>query len=106
MVILETTFKELNKAVKRKLTKKELDETLFSLGFELESVENDNLKIEITPDRPDLLSTQGLARLLKAYLGKEKGLVKYKIKKSDILFFLYCCLFLHCLHLKRQLPFH
>ena len=84
MVILETTFKELNKAVKRKLTKKELDETLFSLGFELESVENDNLKIEITPDRPDLLSTQGLARLLKAYLGKEKGLVNYKIKKSDI----------------------
>ena len=82
MVILETSFKELNKAIGKKLSQKELDETLSSLGFELDSVENDNLKIEITPDRPDLLSTQGLARLLKAYLGL-KVETNYKIKKSN-----------------------
>jgi len=83
MVILETTFKELNKSVGKKLAKQELDEILFNLGFELETVENDNIKVEITPDRPDLLSTQGLARLLKAYLGIKPGLQEYKIKKSN-----------------------
>lgn len=84
MVILDTTFKELNKSIGKKLTQKELDEILYNLGLELESVEKDNIKVEITPDRPDLLSTQGLARALKAYLGIKTGLVEYKIKKSDI----------------------
>ncbi len=84
MVILETTFKELNKSIGKNLTEKQLYEILFNLGFELESVEKNDIKIEITPNRPDLLSTQGLGRLLKAYIGKKTGLCEYKIKKSDI----------------------
>ncbi len=84
MVILETNFTELNKAIGKKLTKKELEDTLFDIGMELENVEKDEIKIEITPDRPDLLSTQGLGRALKAYLGIKTGLREYKIKKSEI----------------------
>ncbi|MBI2671659.1 phenylalanine--tRNA ligase subunit beta [Candidatus Woesearchaeota archaeon] len=84
MVILDTSLIELNKHVKRNLTKKQLDDILFNLGMELESSEGNEIKVEITPDRPDLLSTQGLARALRAYLGIHKGLIKYKIKKSGI----------------------
>src|SRR3989338_11056856 len=84
MVILETNFTELNKAIGKKLTKKELEDTLFDLGMELERTEKDEIRIEITPDRPDLLSTQGLGRALKAYLRIKTGLREYKIKKSDI----------------------
>jgi len=84
MVILETNFTELNKAIGKKLTKKELEDTLFDLGMELERTEKDEIRIEITPDRPDLLSTQGLGRALKAYLGIKTGLREYKIKKSEI----------------------
>ena len=84
MVVLDTSLKELNKYLKRNLTKKQLDEALFNIGMELESSEGNEIKVEITPDRPDLLSTQGLARALRAYLGIHKGLIKYKIKKSGI----------------------
>lgn len=84
MVILEANFTELNKVIGKKLSKKELEETLFNLGMELENSEGENVKIEITPDRPDLLSTQGLGRALKAYLNLKTGLIKYNIKKSDV----------------------
>ncbi len=84
MVVLETNFTELNKAIGKKLTKKELEDTLFDLGMELEDVEKDGVKVEITPDRPDLLSTQGLGRALRAYLKIRTGLREYKIKKSEI----------------------
>ena len=84
MVILETNFAELKKVIGKKLTKKELEDVLFDLGMELENTEGEDMKVEITPDRPDLLSTHGLGRALKAYLGIKTGLVKYAVKKSDI----------------------
>ncbi len=43
----------------------------------------DSLTIEITPNRPDLLSLQGFLRAFKAFTGKEKGLKKYKINAPE-----------------------
>ena len=81
MVILETKHSVLNKLVK-KLSLKELEEILFNLGYELENSEGDNLRIDVTTERPDLLSTYGLVRALRSYLGLKNE--KYKIKKSDL----------------------
>ncbi len=80
MVILETEHSTFNKLIGKKLTLKELEEILFNLGYELENSEGDNLRIDITAERPDLLSTYGLARILKAYLGNK--IESYKIPKS------------------------
>src|SRR3989344_4944477 len=81
MVTLETSHKELNKCVGKNLKLKELEETLFDMGYELDKVEGDELKIDITAERPDLLSTQGIARAIKSYLGLK--VEDYKIKKSN-----------------------
>ena len=48
MVTLETSHKELNKCVGKNLKLKELEETLFDMGYELDKVEGDELKIDIT----------------------------------------------------------
>ncbi len=83
MVKVDISHQLLNKFVGKLLSKEELGELLFSLGYELESAEGDSLSIDITAERPDLISTAGLARLLKAYLGIQKGLPQYAAKKSD-----------------------
>ncbi|MHA1833265.1 MAG: hypothetical protein ACTSV7_04685, partial [Candidatus Baldrarchaeia archaeon] len=42
------------------------------------------LSIEITSDRPDMLSTEGLARALKGFLEIELGSPSYTIKETNI----------------------
>ena len=80
MVVLETRHSILNSLIGEKLSLKELEEILFNLGYELEDISGDNLRIDITAERPDLLSTQGLARALRAYLGFKN--IDYKVIKS------------------------
>ena len=80
MVVLETRHSILNSLIGEKLSLKELEEILFNLGYELEDISGDNLRIDITAERPDLLSTQALARALRAYLGFKN--IDYKVIKS------------------------
>jgi len=82
MVVFDTNFSVLQKYLRKKISLQAMDNALFDMGMEL-SGEGEELKAEITPDRPDMLSTQGLARALRAYLGIQKGLPEYKIKKAD-----------------------
>src|SRR3989344_7287397 len=41
---------------------------------------DDDLEIEVFPNRPDLISLQGFIRAMRAYLGKKQGLKKYSVK--------------------------
>jgi phenylalanyl-tRNA synthetase beta chain len=52
------------------------------MGTPVESVSNEEVEIQIMPNRPDALSIQGFLRILKAYTNKESGLKKYKISPS------------------------
>ena len=83
--MLETRLSRLQELLGKKLSSKELEETLNRMGFEVESVDGDDVKIDLTPDRPDLLSTHGLARALKAYLGVKPGLADYHAENSNII---------------------
>ncbi len=57
------------------------EELLTAIGVPLERNEGGELDLEITPNRPDLLSVEGVARALKGF---ETGAVpKYKAEKSD-----------------------
>jgi len=60
-----------------------LCERLSMMGMESEATE-DNIKVEITHNRPDLLSPEGIARVLKGFLHIESGLPKYDIRPSGI----------------------
>lgn len=52
-------------------------------GTTVESVGEEEIEIDVTPNRPDLLSYQGFKRSFLGFLGKTKGLKKYKINKPE-----------------------
>src|SRR3989338_8596675 len=81
MVKIEVSFKELQKKI-GKICEEEIEQTLFDMGFELENLEGDVLTIDITAERPDLLSLQGISRALQSYLGI-KNEKEYVVKKED-----------------------
>jgi phenylalanyl-tRNA synthetase beta chain len=53
-----------------KMSKEELIEKLASFGTPVDEVRGDTLKIEINPNRPDMLSAEGIARAIKTFTGK------------------------------------
>jgi len=59
-----------------------LQERITSAGIEVDFLSEEELTIDITPNRTDLLSTQGFVRYMKNYLGKGK-ISDYKIKPSN-----------------------
>jgi len=81
MVTLETNFELLKKESGINFSKKELEEVLSDLGMDLEEINEDEIKIDITAERPDMVSLQGITRVIKAYYGKK--IPKYVSKKSD-----------------------
>ncbi|RLJ00914.1 MAG: phenylalanine--tRNA ligase subunit beta [Candidatus Aenigmatarchaeota archaeon] len=80
MVMLNTSLGYLNGLIKKKLSLDELEDLLFNMGFELDDVKGDDIAIEMTAERPDLLCVHGLARAINHYLGEKPK--EYKTKKS------------------------
>jgi phenylalanyl-tRNA synthetase beta chain len=54
------------------------------IGIEVNEIIGDELRLEIFHNRPDLLSAEGVARMLKGVLGIEVGLPTYKLFNSGI----------------------
>jgi phenylalanyl-tRNA synthetase beta chain len=52
------------------------------LGFDIEEVGEDNVKVEFNPNRIDFSSYVGVARAFKGLRGWEVGLPKYNVKRS------------------------
>ncbi len=83
MVIVDTTFSRMQELVKKELTIEELEQVLADMGMELDDVEEDIIKIEITAERIDLISAEGLARAINSYLGLIKGYEDITVEKGD-----------------------
>jgi len=62
---------------------KDIEEQISLFGTHLESLNEQEIELEILPNRPDLLSMQGFLRAFKSYLNKEPGLKQYKINKPE-----------------------
>ncbi len=89
MPTLEVSKKDFEKLVGKKFSNSELDVALEFVKGELDSQEGDVLKVDCKEtNRPDLWSTEGLAREIKARIGKEKGIKKYKVEKSNVQVFI------------------
>ena len=52
-------------------------------GTPLENITNEEIELEIFPDRPDLLSYQGFKRAFLSFLGKKTGMASYKLNKPE-----------------------
>ena len=67
----------------KKLPLDKLKDSISMLGTDLESVNEEEIVVEIFPNRPDLLSEQGFARALSSFINVKTGLRDYKAKKSN-----------------------
>jgi phenylalanyl-tRNA synthetase beta subunit (EC 6.1.1.20) len=55
-------------------------------GADIERLEEDHADVEFFANRPDLFSTEGVARAMRGFLGIESGLPEYRVTPSGITF--------------------
>lgn len=80
MASIKFPRKEFEKHIK---ITSEIQEKISMFGTHFESMNDDEVELEILPNRPDLFSFQGFIRSFSAFIGKEKGLRKYKLKAPE-----------------------
>lgn len=61
----------------------EMKHKIAMFGTPIESVGEEDIELEIFPDRPDLISYHGFKRGFLAFLGKKTGLKEYKLNKPE-----------------------
>lgn len=84
MPTIEISKKDLCSLIGRNLSNAQLEELLSYSKASLESAKGDLLKVEVADaNRPDLWSAEGIARVIKGQVGKEKGMPSYQIRKSN-----------------------
>jgi phenylalanyl-tRNA synthetase beta chain len=72
----------VEKMIGKKLPDDKLKHDISYLGTDLEGIEDNKIDVEIFPNRPDLLSEQGMGRALASFVGTKKGLKEFKMKPS------------------------
>ena len=83
MPSITVSYRDLCKLLGRRIGLKKLMGHLLMIGIDAE-VAGDELKLEVAHNRPDLLSPEGVARVLKGFLGAEIGLPRYKLSASGV----------------------
>jgi len=66
------------------IDKEKLIEVLPMMGSDIEDFDDEGVKVEFFPNRPDLLSVEGVARSLRGFLGIEKGMPEYEVRDSGL----------------------
>jgi phenylalanyl-tRNA synthetase beta chain len=64
------------------MEKDELIDTLPMMSSDIEDFDEEEIKVEFFPNRPDNLSVEGVARSFKGFIGQEIGFPDYKVEKS------------------------
>ncbi|MGM5480544.1 MAG: phenylalanine--tRNA ligase subunit beta [Nanobdellota archaeon] len=86
MVVTTISSQVLFQALKQhgsKLTTKDVEKALFDMGMELKEEQEEQLTVEVTPDRLDLISAHGLARAIHSFVGEQQKIFSYSPKESD-----------------------
>ncbi|HJP44318.1 MAG: phenylalanine--tRNA ligase subunit beta [Candidatus Poseidoniia archaeon] len=81
MPVITINLEDLNRLLPQPLSPAELRETIPLLGADPDEISDHEAVIEFFPDRPDLLSTEGVARALRAFTGQAPGLVRCAVAK-------------------------
>lgn len=82
MAVITVNKKEFLNLVGKKLSDKQIEDAINKIGMDFEEMNGNEIIVDITANRPDLLSQCGLARAVSSYLGIKKGLRKYDVKKE------------------------
>ena len=83
MPVININRDVFEKYVGKKLPTDKLKDRISYFGTDLEEVTDDEITVEIFPNRPDMLSVQGFGRAFSSFLGVNTGLRNYPIKKSS-----------------------
>lgn len=84
MAHIEVDKRELDELTGETVTEQTLREKASFLGVHWNHVEGPKWDVEVYPDRPDLLSVEGLARAYRGFLDIENGFDQYDVEKGDI----------------------
>ncbi|KZX16533.1 phenylalanine--tRNA ligase beta subunit [Methanobrevibacter cuticularis] len=64
------------------IKKEKLIDILPMLGSDIEDFDDETIKVEFFPNRPDQLSIEGVSRSLKGFISQEIGLPNYPVEES------------------------
>lgn len=82
MPVINFTYNNINQLLGRSIDPEELIEMLPMIGSDIEDYDDENLKVEFFPNRPDHFSVEGIARTLKGFLEIEQGIPGYELSPS------------------------
>ncbi len=82
-VSVSVNLRDLEELMGRKLSIDDLRELIKFVKAEIEEARDEEVELEVTHDRPDHFSAEGLSRTLKGVLGIETGLTELEFKWSD-----------------------
>ncbi len=84
MAHIEINKKEFDELVGEEISEEKIDEKASLLGAHWNHVEGDKWDVELYPDRPDLLSVEGLARAYRGFFEIDEGLEVYPAEEGDV----------------------
>jgi phenylalanyl-tRNA synthetase beta chain len=83
MPVITLQQERFSKFVGRQLTVEDMAKWLPWLGFDIEEIGSDYVKVEFNPNRVDFCSYAGVARAFRGLMGWETGLLKYEVKDGE-----------------------
>ncbi|MDP6458626.1 MAG: phenylalanine--tRNA ligase subunit beta [Candidatus Bathyarchaeota archaeon] len=82
MPVITVNMKDLQELLGKKVTTVELKDRLPMMGTGWDGETDEGFNLEVFPNRPDLLSLEGLARAYSTFTGLKRGLKRYAVKDS------------------------
>lgn len=83
MPVIEVNLKDFRQLLGREVSTEELRDRLPMMGTSWEGESQEGFNLEVFPNRPDLLSIEGLARAYSAWTGTKPGLREYPVHSTD-----------------------
>lgn len=84
MPVITVDYDDLTELLGTRVDKETLLQKIPMLGADIERVDDTELSIEFFPDRPDLLSVEGLARALRSFLDIQPGMTHYDLAAPEV----------------------
>ena len=80
MPVINIVLEDLNRMLKDKLSSTDFANIIPKIGADPDEINDSEAIVEFFPDRPDLLSTEGVARALRSFTEQSLGLIEYEVK--------------------------
>lgn len=84
MPLIEIRKSDLKGLIGKKITDEQLKEVMPLCKMNIDDWSENNIRVEMTADRPDLFSVEGMARQIRAWLGYDTGIINYSPTKSGV----------------------